>query len=216
MKIKHIFFDFDGVIADSVSAKTDAFEEMYLSYGEEIAKKVVAYHKLHGGVSRYEKFRYFHREFLNQEISEAKVNELAERFSDLVLDKVIHADEILGAKSFLQKYHKHLQFWVITGTPTKEIVTIVEERNLTPFFIELHGSPEKKKYWTEFLIEKNNLKREEIIFLGDATTDYEAAKFSKLHFALCENEENKELFSEYHGIRFKDFYEFEEKIKAYI
>ena len=32
MNIKNIFFDFDGVIAESVNAKTDAFEEMYLPY----------------------------------------------------------------------------------------------------------------------------------------------------------------------------------------
>ena len=38
--IKNIFFDFDGVIAESVSAKTDAFKEMYMPYGEEIAAKV--------------------------------------------------------------------------------------------------------------------------------------------------------------------------------
>ena len=62
MNIKNIFFDFDGVIAESVSAKTDAFEEMYLPYGKDIAAKVVEYHKLHGGVSRYEKFKYFHKE----------------------------------------------------------------------------------------------------------------------------------------------------------
>ena len=48
MNIKNIFFDFDGVIAESVSAKTDAFEEMYLPYGKDIAAKVVEYHKLHG------------------------------------------------------------------------------------------------------------------------------------------------------------------------
>ena len=85
MNIKNIFFDFDGVIAESVSAKTEAFEEMYLPYGKDIAAKVVDYHKLHGGVSRYEKFKYFHKEFLNEVINQEKVNELAIQFSNLVL-----------------------------------------------------------------------------------------------------------------------------------
>ena len=81
MNIKNIFFDFDGVIVESVSAKTDAFEEMYLPYGKDIAAKVVEYHKLHGGVSRYEKFKYFHKEFLNEVINQEKVDELAIQFS---------------------------------------------------------------------------------------------------------------------------------------
>ena len=89
MNIKNIFFDFDGVIAESVSAKTDAFEEMYLPYGKDIAAKVVEYHKLHGGVSRYEKFKYFHKEFLNEVINQEKVDELAIQFSNIVLDNCV-------------------------------------------------------------------------------------------------------------------------------
>ena len=209
MNIKNIFFDFDGVIAESVSAKTDAFEEMYLPYGKDIAAKVVEYHKLHGGVSRYEKFKYFHKEFLNEVINKEKVDELAIQFSNIVLDKVINSDEVLGANYFIEKYHKKFKFWIITGTPTTEIELIVEKRKLTNFFIGLHGSPKNKRYWTEYIIDKYNLKRDEIIFLGDATTDMAAADYSKTHFALRENEENQELFKDYKGHRFNDFYQLE-------
>ena len=209
MNIKNIFFDFDGVIAESVSAKTDAFEEMYLPYGKDIASKVVDYHKLHGGVSRYEKFKYFHKEFLNEVINQEKVDELAIQFSNIVLDKVINSDEVLGANYFIAKYHTKFQFWVITGTPTTEIELIFEKRKLTSFFIGLHGSPKNKRYWTEYLIEKHKLNRDEIIFLGDATTDIDAANFSKTHFALRENDENKEIFKDYKGHRFNDFYQLE-------
>ena len=209
MNIKNIFFDFDGVIAESVSAKTDAFEEMYLPYGKDIATKVVEYHKLHGGVSRYEKFKYFHKEFLNELINQEKIDELAIQFSNIVLDKVINSDEVSGANYFIEKYHTKFQFWVITGTPTTEIELIAEKRKLTSFFIGLHGSPKNKRYWTENLIKKHNLKRDEIIFLGDATTDMDAANFSKTHFALRENEENKEIFKDYKGHRFNDFYQLE-------
>ena len=209
MNIKSIFFDFDGVIAESVSAKTDAFEEMYLPYGKDIATKVVEYHKLHGGVSRYEKFKYFHKEFLNEVIDKEKVNELAKQFSNLVLDKVINSDEVSGAYYFIEKYHTKFRFWVITGTPTTEIELIAEKRKLTNFFIGLHGSPNNKRYWTENLIKKHNLKRDEIIFLGDATTDMDAADYSKTHFALRESDENKEIFKDYKGHRFNDFYQLE-------
>ncbi|MAV65015.1 MAG: hypothetical protein CMG00_07475 [Candidatus Marinimicrobia bacterium] len=209
MNIKNIFFDFDGVITESVSAKTDAFEEMYLPYGKDIANKVVEYHKLHGGVSRYEKFKYFHKEFLNEVINKVKVDELAIQFSNIVLDKVINSDEVLGANYFIEKYHKKFQFWIITGTPTEEIEFIAKKRKLTDFFIGLHGSPKNKKYWTENLIKKHNLKRDEVIFLGDATTDMDAAHYSKIHFALRENDENKEIFKDYKGHRFNDFYQLE-------
>ncbi|WP_296635752.1 HAD hydrolase-like protein [Polaribacter sp.] len=213
MNIKNIFFDFDGVIAESVSAKTDAFEEMYLPYGKDIAAKVVEYHKLNGGVSRYEKFKYFHKEFLNEVIDQKKINELAIQFSNIVLDKVINSLEVPGSHYFIEKYHKKFQFWIITGTPTDEMEIIANKRGLVNYFLGIHGSPNNKRYWTENLIKKHNLKRDEIIFLGDATTDMDAANFSKTHFALRENQENKEIFNSYKGIRFQDFYELEKILK---
>tara|TARA_B100000795_G_C22804013_1_gene443718 strand:- start:4100 stop:4750 length:651 start_codon:yes stop_codon:yes gene_type:complete len=213
MKIKNIFFDFDGVIAESVRAKTEAFREMYSPYGEEIANEVVDYHIKHGGISRFEKFKYWGNKFFNKDLSEDSVNELAKQFSDLVLNKVIASEEVPGVNAFIKKYSKELNFWIITGTPTSEIEIIANERGLTNYFLGIHGSPKNKRYWTEYLLKKHNLKREETLFIGDATTDLDAATFSNLHFALRENEENQEIFKNYEGNRFKDFFEFEENFK---
>lgn len=213
MKIKNIFFDFDGVVAESVSAKTEAFREMYIKYGEDVANKVVAHHITHGGVSRYEKFKIYAQQFLNKTITEKEVQELATIFSNLVLEQVIHSDLVEGVLDFLQKYHQELNFWVITGTPTTEMEVILERRNLRKYFINYYGSPEKKRYWTEYLIEKHQLKREETLFLGDASTDMDAATYSKLHFALRLHKENKEQFKGYKGIIFKNFNELEQQIK---
>jgi phosphoglycolate phosphatase-like HAD superfamily hydrolase len=212
-KIKNIFFDFDGVIAESVSAKTDAFREMYAPYGEVIANEVVEYHINHGGVSRFEKFKYWEKKFFNKDISEDRVDELAKQFSNLVLNKVIVSDEVPGVNAFIKKYSKELNFWIITGTPTSEIEIVVDKRGLINYFLGIHGSPKNKRYWTEYLLKKHHLKREETLFIGDATTDLDAATFSNLHFALRENEENKEIFKNYEGNRFKDFFEFEESFK---
>ena len=212
MKIKNIFFDFDGVIAESVSAKTDAFKEMYLPYGEYISSQVVNYHINNGGVSRYDKFRYWEKTFFGKNISENTVMEMAQEFSDLVLNKVIDSDEVPGAYAFIKKYSKTLNFWIITGTPTSEIEIIAKERGLTDLFIGIHGSPKNKRYWTEYLLEKHNLKREETLFLGDATTDQDAAEYSNLHFALRENEENRDIFKNYEGNRFNDFFDLEENL----
>lgn len=213
MNIKNIFFDFDGVIAESVSAKTDAFKEMYLPYGEEIANQVVEYHINNGGVSRFEKFKYWEKKFFDKDINEEKVNELAKQFSNLVLDRVINSMEVPGVNAFLRKYFNKLNFWIITGTPTIEIEIITKELDIISYFKGVHGSPKNKRYWTENLLKRHNLKREETLFLGDATTDQDAAEYSKLHFWLRENEENKELFKDYKGNKFNDFFEFEEKFK---
>lgn len=212
MKIKNIFFDFDGVIAESVSAKTEAFRNIYSTYGKEISDKVVTHHKLNCGVSRFEKFKYYHKEFLHELITEEKVNDLANKFSEIVLEKVINSDEVLGATPFLKKYHSKLKFWIITGTPTSEIQIILKKRKLEDFFVGVYGSPETKKYWAEHIIRMHNLNRDEIVFLGDAFTDMDAAQHSNIKFVLRENNDNKELFMNYKGPRFKDYYQLEKLI----
>jgi len=215
-KFNNIFFDFDGVIAESVNAKTEAFRELYLPYGADIANQVVDHHIHHGGVSRFEKFKIYHECFLKTCISENEVQALAQKFSDLVLDKVIQADEVSGCTDFLERFSEQMNFWIITGTPTKEIEVIVKAREIGNYFNGLHGSPENKKYWTEHLIEKFDLKRNETLFLGDATTDFEAAQYSDLHFALREHHENESIFNDYNGIRFNNFVELETIIETYL
>ena len=57
--LKGIVFDFDGVIAESVQVKTNAFAELYGPFGNDVVQKVISHHEANGGVSRYEKIKYY-------------------------------------------------------------------------------------------------------------------------------------------------------------
>ena len=52
---KTIFWDFDGVIKDSVVVKSDAFEQLFLPFGDEVAISVREHHEANGGMNRFEK-----------------------------------------------------------------------------------------------------------------------------------------------------------------
>lgn len=213
MSIKNIFFDFDGVLAESVQVKTQAYYDMYLPFGEEIAHKVVEHHQANGGVSRFEKFKIYHKEHLRIEITQEQLDELIQQYSELVIEKVVNSPEINGASKFLEDFSGKMKYWIITGTPTAEIEIITERRGIRDYFVELCGSPTKKWEWTEYLIEKNSLDRNETLFLGDAMSDYKASQISKLHFALRDYEETYELFKDYDVLRFTDFYDLQNKLK---
>ena len=87
---------------------------------------------------------------------------------------------------FIKSNHQEFRFWIITGTPTIEMKRIADKIEITPYFIGIHGSPEKKKHWVDHLLKTHQLHPNETLFLGDATTDFEAAQWGELHFALCE------------------------------
>tara|TARA_B100000315_G_C14549967_1_gene575270 strand:+ start:426 stop:1100 length:675 start_codon:yes stop_codon:yes gene_type:complete len=184
--IKAIIFDFDGVIVESVNVKTKAFSRIYRSYGKKIVGKVVAHHLAHGGVSRIEKFRLYHKEFIGVDLTEQEEEQMAEKFSELVFQKVIDAPYVKGAHEFLSEYHTLYDFFVSSGTPTEEIVKIVDMRKLSVFFKGIYGSPEQKDAHVREIMENNNYGKEEIVFVGDAPSDQEAAESNNISFIARE------------------------------
>ncbi len=183
MKYKAIFFDWDGVITDSVNIKTDSFYDMFEKYGQEIQEKVKAHHLQNGGMSRFEKFRIYYKDFLGIDIDDKKVTELSEHFSNLVKSKVAQAPFIDGAVDTIkQEYKKGTLLFIVSGTPTEEMKEIVKSKGLSEYFTEVCGSPKKKAPWVKELLNKYNLKPEECLFIGDAMADYNAAKECCLNF----------------------------------
>lgn len=180
--VKAIIFDFDGVICDSVDVKTLAFAEMYAGFGNEIENKVIQYHLEHGGISRYEKFRFFHSEFLGIELNDPELNAMGEQFSSIAFQKVINSPFIKGAGEFIRtNSKKYLQF-ICTGTPENEIKTILAKKEMKQFFNEVYGSPQTKKVIIKNILQKYELLPEEIVFIGDAMTDFNAASGTNIRF----------------------------------
>ena len=142
---KLFVFDFDGVIADSNHIKTEAFKEIFKKYGHQIVQKVQDHHVKNASMTRYEKFRYYHKNFLNTELTELEIKNMGEKFSDIVLDKIIHSPEIKGCKSFLEQLiHLGKKCAINSATPHEEIKTIIEKRKLSDFFEKVYGSPSSK------------------------------------------------------------------------
>ena len=78
---KGTIFDYDGVISESVGIKGEGFSMIYKPYGKKIADKVIKHHHANGGVSRYEKFRFYHKNFLDIELNEFEMKALSRKFS---------------------------------------------------------------------------------------------------------------------------------------
>jgi phosphoglycolate phosphatase-like HAD superfamily hydrolase len=180
--IKNIIFDFDGVICESVHIKTEAFYEMYLPYGEDIAQKVKAHHLANGGMSRFDKFAYYEKTLLGQDLSPERKEVLSTTFSTLVKEKVITAPFVPGALEFLQKSAKNYRCFIVSATPMDEMIEIAKAKGIDQFFEEICGSPKDKIKWGRYLVETYSLHPKETLFIGDAKNDYIAAKENGFHF----------------------------------
>ena len=181
--IKTIFFDFDGVIADSVDIKTKAFAKLFERYGDEIVKKVVEYHLSHGGVSRYDKFRYYYQNFLGKKITDDEINILDKKFSDIVYNEVLKAPFIEGALDFLDICDREgKNMFVISATPKKEIERIVKARGIDRYFRDVVGSPPTKDENLTYLIRQYDIDPLKAVYFGDSPNDLEVAQKHLISF----------------------------------
>jgi len=196
MKIKCIIFDFDGVIKDSVDIKTKAFAEIFSKYGTSIVDKVLEHHNLNGGVSRFEKIKHYYKQYLKINLTKPQIEEIANTFSEIVLNKVVEAPFISGAKSFIKDNHNRYNMFISTGTPTNEIHQIIETNKINHYFIGVFGSPESKIDHLDLIINKWKLKKEEMIFIGDSITDKNASQHFGIEFIAVSNNIDGELINE--------------------
>lgn len=203
--IKAIIFDFDGVLVESIDIKTNAFAKLFKTEGEDIVEKVVDYHLKNAGVSRFEKIKYIYQNMLKRDLSEKTFDDLCQRFSHLVVDEVVNAPYVKGAKEFLDRYSSKYMCFIASATPQDEIEEIIKRRHMMRYFKGVYGSPKKKgdivreildTYTLEYNAMSFNsvLSHQSFVYIGDAMSDYEAAMVNNVAFVARITEDNGLLF----------------------
>ena len=186
-------FDFDGVIKDSVKVKSEAFVQLYALEGKEFQQKVEEYHLSNGGISRYVKFKVWN-EWLGRSTSEQAIEELAKKFAQLVVDNVVGSPFVVGALEALKSASENALTFIATGTPDNEINLILNQLELRGFFREVYGSSRQKSTIVNDILERFHLTPPEVLFIGDAQTDYKAALDTGLDFYLRKTYYNSDWF----------------------
>ena len=203
-QFKLIFWDFDGVIKDSVGVKTDAFIELFKSYGENVGRRIYNHNVTNGGMSRFDKIPLY-LEWSNETINDQKVKIICEKFSGLVEKKVIDSPWVSGVQSYLRNNEYSQTFVLISATPQNELERILNALDLTECFTSIHGSPASKIDAIQKSLIKYKVDKKDCLIIGDMKVDYEAALKTDISFLLRRHELNKQAFSEYKEDSIEDF-----------
>ncbi|MBE9571959.1 MAG: HAD family hydrolase [Proteobacteria bacterium] len=190
--IRAVIFDLDGVIIESAEIKTKAFEVLFADYPDRLPE-IISYHQKNGGISRYLKFRYFYEKILGQELSAQEEAELGERFSQIAMRQVLEAPFVPGAIEFLTHNKHRYYFFIASGTPYGELQNIMSHRQLSQFFVEVHGAPKDKTDIIEDILNRYEFQRKEAVFIGDAESDRAAAERTGILFIARLTRENHQL-----------------------
>lgn len=179
--VRGILFDLDGVLLESTEVKTRAFRELFAEYPHQL-KEILAYHENHAGVSRFEKFRHIVSRILREQLSDERFAFLCNRYSELVLVKVLSVPLVAGVQEFLQDYHRKALLFVASGTPQDEVGYVLEQRGLGSYFQGAFGSPSSKTEIVKTILSKWSLSSDQVVLVGDSDTDLQAAENSGVRF----------------------------------
>ncbi len=173
--IKVVALDFDGVVIESADIKTEAFRALY-SDEPEVARQVVEYHSEHEGVSRYIKFKHFEEEIAGRPYTAKSEARLDAEFSRLVRAGISECPFVPGAVHFLERFAPRLPLYVVSGTPDEELAEIVVEKGIATHFKGVMGSSQPKPVRVRQVLDAENIEPDELLFVGDAMSDWRAAR----------------------------------------
>ena len=181
--IKTIFWDFDGVILDSMPIRDYGFAKIFEEFDKNLVDKLLEYHTLNGGLSRYVKIRYFYNILLKKDVSDEKVQELADKFSIIMKTELTNKKYLIKETvDFIEKNYQNYNFHIVSGSDGKELNYLCKELDLTKYFKTIEGSPTPKNDLVKNILQKYSYNPKECILIGDSINDFDAANINGMKF----------------------------------
>lgn len=191
---KVIFWDFDGVIMNSMPIRDKGFIHLFKNYPDEQVKQLLDFHHQNGGLSRYVKIRYFYEQILGKSITDEEVQKLANEFSTIMRQELINPDLLIPeTMEFIKRNYKQKRFHIVSGSDQNELRYLCEQLGINPYFISVHGSPTPKKLLLKELLQSHQYAPSECLMIGDAINDFDAANENLIPFAGYNNTKLKDV-----------------------
>lgn len=177
-----IFFDYDGVVVESVAVKTRAFGQLFEEFGESAVREIVEFHTANLGMSRYAKFEYFYATILQLPLSAGDIEALDARLTALVEAGMRDVPLVPGCGEFLARNCPPIRAFVVSATPQRDIGMDIRRRGLDTYFAGAFGSPTSKADHIAALIAAESLDPARCVMVGDARADLNAARANDIAF----------------------------------
>lgn len=199
-----LFWDFDGVIKESVAVKTAAFERLFAPFGPTLAARVREHHERNGGMSRFEKIPLY-LSWTERSATPEEVQRYCALFSGAVRQAVIDSAWVPGVREYLQENYARQFFVLVTATPQSEIQEILSALKIAHCFRQVHGAPVRKVQAIASALNYSGCRREDALLIGDSEADHEAARAVGLDFLLRRTALNRALQQVYAGPQCENF-----------
>jgi phosphoglycolate phosphatase-like HAD superfamily hydrolase len=200
-----VFWDFDGVIKESVDVKTRAYVRLFEPFGADVAARVRAHHEINGGMSRFEKIPLY-VDWSGQSVTTEEVGRYCGLFAAMVRQAVIDSPWVPGAREYLLANVARQRFVLVSATPQDEMEHILDAIDLSACFCEVHGAPTAKASAITSVLARWECEPGSALVIGDSQSDYAAAQSAGVAFLLRRTPLNLALQSTYTGPQCENFF----------
>lgn len=183
-----VVFDCDGVVLQSNQVKSNAFAAALDGEPAEAVAAFVAYHKAHGGISRYQKFAHYFEHMQPREHAKAATQQALEKYAAIVQNELLHCPLIPAVEQYLQQLNQAgIPCAINSGGDEQELHGVFATRGLTPYFQHIFGSPTGKQENMQRLKALGFMQGAGVMF-GDSKSDWLAAQAFGLDFVFIKHE----------------------------
>ena len=181
--LKILFWDFDGVILDSMEVRDIGFRNIFGDYPEDQVEELLRFHRINGGLSRYVKIEHFFKSIVHETYDQKRVQAFADRFSEIMREELPQKKYLIqDALRFVKKYHKTMIFHIVSGSDQEELRYLCKELEIAQYFKSIHGSPTPKNQLVADLLSEHHYDRAKTGLIGDSINDFEAASVNHIQF----------------------------------
>ncbi|WP_406870108.1 HAD hydrolase-like protein [Thioclava sp. 'Guangxiensis'] len=177
-------FDCDGVLLDSNRMKTAAFAKVVSGYSKECIEPFLEFQKTAFGLSRFRTFDAFFDRFLGRPPYDGEKEKLLSEFAEYCELQYPQQPVTAGAHELLLSLvARSCIAYVASGSEQSELRQALKKVGLSDHFRDIFGSPRKKSdLVADILQREQDVDPSEVLFIGDAKADFEAASSNGVAF----------------------------------
>ncbi|MCB9262668.1 MAG: HAD family hydrolase [Flavobacteriales bacterium] len=183
LNIKNILFDFDGVILDSMTTRTEGFRRIFEQFPQQEVEQLIDFHLSNGGWSRFVKIRHFFEQIRGEKTTEDQIMEYANAYSVIMRSLLTNKENLIEETlAFIKNNHKNYIFHIVSGSDQNELRFLCKELDIDHYFKSIWGSPTPKNTLVKNLIDNEGYNKNETVLIGDSINDFEASVDNDIAF----------------------------------
>jgi HAD superfamily hydrolase (TIGR01549 family) len=168
------------------------------------------YHLKNGGVSRVNKFKYFHKKILKRSISNKEIEYFSSKFDNYVNKKIINLKTTTRFLEFIKICKiKKINLYISSAASRKNIEIFLKHKNILGSFLEIYDQSSHKIDHVKAIKKKYRANSLNTVYIGDSISDLIAAKKNNIDIFLRKHKHNTDLINKNKG-EFKVFNNFSE------